>query len=99
MERSLSNTNTADTAATTSDVVIVGHPDAWRLLAKASSKFQGWMKSTKAMDVRGGIVLQVTTEHRHPDGHVTACAESVCFVPGVSMETLVQQFVDALARQ
>jgi len=59
------------------DIEIVGDGDLFRLLCKASSKSEGWMKSTKAMQVPGGCVVQVTTQQGH---HV---AEALTFVPGV----------------
>jgi hypothetical protein len=35
------------------------------LLSKASSNKEGWMKSTKAMNIEGaGVVIQVTTQYR-----------------------------------
>ena len=39
------------------------------------------MKSTKAMSVPGGSVVQVTTQQRNPDGSY-ALAEALCYVPG-----------------
>lgn len=89
--RALDNTNTADaTSPPKSDVKFHGDPDAWVLVCKASSKAQGWMKSTKRMAVPGGWILQVTTEHRSLlTGEVTACAEAIAFVPGDSEEELL----------
>ena len=43
------------------------------------------MKSTKAMEVSGGCVVQVTTQQRNPDGSY-AVAEALTFVPGVKIE-------------
>lgn len=75
-ERSMNNTNTADARAAASDIKVVGNPDAWKLVCKASSQAQGWMRSTKAMDVPGGCVLQVSTQVGG------AVAEAVTFIPG-----------------
>lgn len=87
--RSLDNESTAATRATTSDIKVTGNPDIWTLICKASSAAQGWMKSTKAVDVNGGgVVIQVTTEHRGPGGSVLACAEALTFVPGTSVAQL-----------
>lgn len=88
-ERALDNTNTATATATTSDIVVSGNPDVWELVCKASSKAQGWMKSTKRMKVPGGWLYQVTTEHRAggvASGYVTACAEALAFVPDAGMD-------------
>lgn len=65
------------------EVKIVGNPDQFKLLFKAVAP--NWMKSTKAMEVEGGCVLQVTTEHRNGEGGATA-AEAVVFVPDVYVE-------------
>ena len=60
-------------------ISVVGDPGGWVLLGKAHTnedgKGYGWMKSTKVMPVPGGVLVQVTTEHRF-DGRVTACAEA-----------------------
>lgn len=76
----------ADLVEKVSDVEVVGNPDAWRLVCKASSQKEGWMKSTKVMQVGtfhnrsgGGCLVQVTTQQGE---HV---AESVCYVPGADI--------------
>jgi hypothetical protein len=79
--KTLTVTSAADNRASVPDVVIVGNVDQFRLLCKASSKAQGWMKSAKAMEIPGvGCVVQVSTQQ---GDHV---AEAVCFVPGVRIE-------------
>jgi len=75
------NTTMEEARATTSDLRVTGDPGAWVVVGKASSKEQGWMKSTKRMAVEGGALFQVSTEHRDPAGVVTACAEALVFVP------------------
>jgi hypothetical protein len=54
------------------------------LLCKASSESEGWMKSTKAMAVVGGCIVQVTTQQRNNDGSY-AVAEALTYVPGVTI--------------
>ena len=62
-------------------VVISGKPDLFVCIAKAYNKAEGWMKSTKAMEIKGvGCVVQVTTQQ---GDHV---AEAVTFVPGVTIK-------------
>lgn len=67
------------------DIKIFGNGDTFKLICKASSQAEGWMKSTKAMEIAGvGCVVQVTTQQRNPDGSY-AVAEALTFVPGVSI--------------
>lgn len=80
-EKDLSVTNTADAQAKISDVKVVGNPDIWTLLCKASSKEQGWMKSTKGMEVPGGVLVQSSTQQG------SNVAEAMAFVPGVKIGT------------
>jgi hypothetical protein len=57
----------------------------FQLLCKASSQTEGWMKSTKAMEIPGvGCVIQVTTQQKNID-LTYSLAEAVTFVPGVSI--------------
>ena len=63
------------------DVKIFGE-DLFKLLSKASSQSEGWMKSTKAYDTGRGCVIQVTTQQRNPDESY-AVAEALTFVPNV----------------
>ncbi len=66
------------------DIKVIGNGNMFQLLCKASSELEGWMKSTKAMEVPGGCVVQVTTQQRNPDGSYVV-AEALTFVPGVSI--------------
>ncbi|PFQ75662.1 hypothetical protein COK15_14970 [Bacillus cereus] len=68
-----------------SDLQVYGDVDTFALLCKASSKEQGWMKSTKVCNVDGGCVMQVTTQQKNPDGSY-AVAESLTYVPGVHID-------------
>lgn len=72
-------TRTADLG---DEVEVFGNPDRFQLLFKA--KGSTWRKSTKAMEVPGGCVVQVTTERMNPDGS-WANAEALTFVPGVAV--------------
>jgi hypothetical protein len=87
MEKTLNNTNEVEAREATSDLQVFGNGDMWQLLCKASSKSEGWMKSTKAMQVPNGCIVQVTTQQRNPDGsHVVA--ESITFVPLVAVQSV-----------
>jgi len=60
-------------------VKVTGDPDLFQLMSKASHAEQGWMKSTKACEVPGGCVVQVTTQQGDQ------VAEALCFVPGIQI--------------
>ena len=67
------------------DLQVYGNGDSFRLLCKASSQEEGWMKSTKAMEIPGiGCLVQVTTQQRNEDRSY-AVAEALAFVPGVKI--------------
>ena len=80
--KTLNVVDSTDLKKKVSDVVIKGNPDMFRLMCKASSESQGWMKSTKACEIPGvGCIIQVTTQQ---GDHV---AEALTFIPGVSIIT------------
>jgi len=81
--KTLHNTDISGTQKNVSDVSVFGDGDLFQLLSKASSETEGWMKSTKAMEiVNAGCLVQVTTQQRNPDGSYVV-AEALTFVPGV----------------
>lgn len=63
------------------DLEVYGDGDTFRLLCKASSKKEGWMKSTKVCNVQGGCIVQVTTQQRNAD-FTYSISEALTFVPG-----------------
>jgi hypothetical protein len=67
------------------EVKTVGNPDRFQLLIKAKGISEGnlFKKSTKAMQVPNGCIVQVTTERQNPDGS-WSIAEALTFVPGKS---------------
>lgn len=74
--KSLGNTDANGTTKNVKDVVFFGDGDAFKLICKASSKSEGWMKSTKAMEIKGiGCIVQVTTQQGD------SVAEALTFVP------------------
>jgi len=87
VEKTLENSDVSGARKNVPDIKIVGNGDAFRLLCKASSKSEGWMKSTKAMQVPGGCIVQATTQQRNPDGSY-AVAEALVFVPHVSISEI-----------
>ena len=84
MNKTLHNSDVSGARKNVKDIKIVGNGDMFRLLCKASSESEGWMKSTKAMEVEHGCVVQVTTQQRNIDG-TYAVAEALTYVPGVQI--------------
>jgi hypothetical protein len=84
MEKTLHNSDVSGARKNVKDIVVVGNGDMFRLLCKASSQEEGWMKSTKAMDVGHGCVVQVTTQQRNID-LTYSVAEALAYVPGVQI--------------
>jgi hypothetical protein len=83
-EKTLHNSDISGAKVNVPDIKVVGNGDQFQLLCKASSQNEGWMKSTKAMEIKGvGCVVQVTTQQKNPDGSYSV-AEALTFVPGVT---------------
>ena len=93
MSKTLHNSDISGTRQNVPDVEVFGNGDMFQLLCKASSKSEGWMKSTKAMEIPGvGCVIQVTTQQSNPDGSY-ALAEALTFVPGAVVVPEIQDGV------
>ena len=76
--KTLFTTTVSEAKFNVPDLVTFGDVDTWKLICKASSDTEGWMKSTKALQIDGvGCLVQVTTQQ---GDHV---AEALAFVPGV----------------
>lgn len=82
--KTLHNSDISGARQNVKDIKVVGNGDMFRLLCKASSENEGWMKSTKACEVPGGCIVQVTTQQRNIDG-TYAVAEALSYVPGVKI--------------
>ena len=79
--KTLHNSTVSPARTNVPDLVVYGEGDLFKLISKASSDDQDWMKATKAMEIPGvGCVVQVTTQQGN---HV---AEALTFVPGVKIE-------------
>jgi len=60
MAKTLVNTDANGAAKNIKDIVFWGNGDTFKLISKASSEEEGWMKSTKAMQIDYvGCVVQV----------------------------------------
>ena len=77
--KTLGNTCSNGATKNVKDIVFWGNGDTFKLISKASSEQEGWMKSTKAMQVGSSVVIQVTTQQRNPDGSY-AVAEALTTV-------------------
>lgn len=84
MTKTLVNTDSNGAKKNVKDIQFWGNPDSFRLISKASSVSEGWMKSTKAMKAGTGAVIQVTTQQRNPDGSYVV-AEALTFAPNVDI--------------
>jgi hypothetical protein len=79
--KSLHNTDSNGAKKNVKDIKFWGDGDTFKLISKASSENEGWMKSTKAMQIDGvGCVVQVTTQQINPDGSYSL-SDAVTFVP------------------
>lgn len=84
--KTLHNTDASGASVNVKDIVFWGNGDTFKLISKASSKAEGWMKSTKAMEIPGvGCVIQITTQQGEQ------VAEAAVFVP----DTKIQEIKDA----
>ncbi len=81
--KTLVNTDANGASKNVKDIIFWGNGDTFKLISKASSVAEGWMKSTKAMQIDGvGCVVQVTTQQGNN------IAEAVTFVPGVAIQEI-----------
>lgn len=79
--KTLNITDAKGAADNISDLERWGDTNTWKLIAKASSTKEGWMKSTKAMEVDCvGVLVQVSTQQKNADATYSV-AEAVTFVP------------------
>ena len=97
--KTLHNTTSNGAKQNVTDLQAWGNGDMFKLLSKASSEAEGWMKSTKAMEIDClGCVVQVTTQQRNPDGSYSV-AEAVTFVPDVYIKAKVDGEGKVYARE
>ena len=81
--KTLHNSTASQAKKNVSDINIFGDGDTFKLICKASSESEGWMKSTKAMEIEGlGCVIQVTTQQG------ANVAEALTFVSGAKIENI-----------
>lgn len=92
--KTVGNTDTNSAKKNVKDIVFWGNGDTFKLISKASSQNEGWMKSTKAMEIeKVGCVVQVTTQQGH------TIAEAVTFVPGCKIEETKDEEGNVISRR
>ena len=88
--KTLGNTDSNEASKNVKDIVFFGDGDTFELICKASSQNEGWMKSTKAMEVEQvGCVVQTTTQQKNPDNSYSI-ADALTFIPNCK----IQRFFD-----
>jgi hypothetical protein len=79
-KKTFENTDSNGAKKNVSDIQFWGDGDTFKLISKAWSKSEGWMKSTKAMEIPSiGCVVQVTTQQGE------SVAEALTFVPNTKI--------------
>lgn len=67
MDKTVGNTDASAAKQNVKDIVFFGNGDTFKLLCKASSKNEGWLKSTKAMEIPGvGSMREISLNGRSP---------------------------------
>lgn len=92
--KTIKNTDSDGASKNVKDIKFWGDGDTFKLISKAWSEKEEWMKSTKAMEITGiGCVIQVTTQQY---GNV---AEAVTFVPNVKIEEIRDESKQIIGRK
>ncbi len=77
----------------------VGPPYLWKLLGKTWDSDTGFMRSTKAMEVPGGVVIQTSTIQRNVTAGVSyEVCDALVFVPGAAIGQKAEDETYALQR-
>ena len=98
-KKTLGNTNSNQAKKNVSDLVIWGDSDVWKLISKASSEKEGWMKSTKALQIDNeGCLIQVTTQQRNADGSY-AISEAVTYVEYIKIVEIKDKEANVVNRK
>ena len=80
MSKTFKNTTASHAKDNVRDIQFWGDGDTWKLISKAWSEKEKWMKSTKALQINGvGCLVQVTTQQGDN------ISEAVTFVPDVAI--------------
>ena len=91
-EKSLHNTTANGAKKNVKDIIFWGDGDTFKLISKASSEAEGWMKSTKAMQAGTSVVVQVTTQQRNANGSYSI-AEALTTVENAEIVDFIENGV------
>jgi len=94
-DKTLENVELEGARKNVKDAVFWGYGDMFKLMSKAYSVEEGWMKSTKGMETGNGVVVQVTTQQKNIDG-TYSIAEAVTFVPNVFLNEVRDKKTDQI---
>jgi len=92
--KTLGNTTASKAAENVKDIKFWGDGDTFKLVSKAHSDKEGWLKSTKVMEILGvGCVIQVTTQQGDN------VAEALTTVPGTYVHTMFNDAGEIVGRR
>ena len=92
-EKTMGNTDSNGTKKNVKDVKFWGKGDVFKLISKASSQAENWMKSTKAMEISGaGCLVQVSTQQGDNPAEAV-----VVFVPNIRIEEIYENENEGLS--
>jgi hypothetical protein len=92
--KTLKNTTASKAKENVKDISFWGNPDTFKLISKAYSIEEKWMKSTKAMEIENvGCVVQVTTQQGDN------IAEAITFVPKVKIKETKDEEGNVIGRE
>ena len=93
-KKTIKNTTTSGARKNVKDIKFWGNGDMFKLLSKAYSEEEGWMKSTKAMEIKLlGCVVQVATQQGNN------IAEALTFIPAVKISETIDDKGKVIARE
>ena len=94
MKKTFGNTTASQAKDNVRDIQFWGNGDMWKLISKAWSEEEKWMKSTKAMQIDNiGCLVQVTTQQGDN------IAEAITFVPSARINEITDDEGNIVARK
>lgn len=91
--KTFKNTTSDGATKNVKDIKFWGDGDTFKLISKAFSEEEKWMKSTKAMQIDNvGCVVQVTTQQGNN------VAEALTFVPNVKIREVRNENKEVVSR-